>query len=129
MTEEWRSVVVLVFKNKDDVQSCCNYRGIKLINHTMKLWGRVVEAGMRGDQMLIEQQYGFMPGKSTTDATFAWRMLKREGQKELQFVCMDLKKACDRFPSEEVWYSMKLGIVPSIVLFHFHSVNVIHSYT
>ena len=37
MPEEWRSVLVPFFKNKGDVQSCSNYRGIKLISHTMKL--------------------------------------------------------------------------------------------
>ncbi|KAK3567506.1 hypothetical protein QTP86_019947, partial [Hemibagrus guttatus] len=45
MPEEWRrSVLVPIFKNKGDVQSCSNYRGIKLMSHTMKLWERVVEA-------------------------------------------------------------------------------------
>ncbi|KAK3541138.1 hypothetical protein QTP86_015722 [Hemibagrus guttatus] len=38
MPEEWRrSVLVPIFKNKGDVQSCSNYRGIKLMSHTMKL--------------------------------------------------------------------------------------------
>jgi hypothetical protein len=36
--EEWRrTILVLIFKNKGDVQSCTNYRGIKLMSHTMKL--------------------------------------------------------------------------------------------
>ena len=35
MPEEWRrSILVPIFKNKGDVQSCTNYRGIKLMNHT-----------------------------------------------------------------------------------------------
>ncbi|KAK3524360.1 hypothetical protein QTP70_028024, partial [Hemibagrus guttatus] len=47
MPEEWRrSVLVPIFKNKGDVQSCSNYRGIKLMSHTMKLWERVVEASV-----------------------------------------------------------------------------------
>ncbi|KAK3530169.1 hypothetical protein QTP86_017736, partial [Hemibagrus guttatus] len=34
MPEEWRrSVLVPIFKNKGDVQSCSNYRGIKLMSH------------------------------------------------------------------------------------------------
>ncbi|KAG2463798.1 RTJK polymerase, partial [Polypterus senegalus] len=46
--EEWRrSVLVLIFKNKGDVQNCSNYRGIKLISRSMKLWERVVEAMAR----------------------------------------------------------------------------------
>jgi hypothetical protein len=38
MSDEWRqSILVSIFKNKGDVQSCTNYRGIKLMSHTMKL--------------------------------------------------------------------------------------------
>ena len=48
MPEEWRdSVLIPIFKNKGDVQSCSNYRGIKLISHTMKLWERIVEKRLR----------------------------------------------------------------------------------
>ncbi|KAK3564418.1 hypothetical protein QTP86_018806 [Hemibagrus guttatus] len=69
MPEEWRrSVLVPIFKNKGDVQSCSNYRGIKLMSHTMKLWERVVEARLRKVVEICEQQYGFMPRKITTDA-------------------------------------------------------------
>jgi hypothetical protein len=36
--DEWRrSILVPIFKNKRDIQSCTNYRGIKLMSHTMKL--------------------------------------------------------------------------------------------
>ncbi|KAK3529130.1 hypothetical protein QTP70_016558 [Hemibagrus guttatus] len=71
MPEEWRrSVLVPIFKNKGDVQSCSNYRGIKLMSHTLKLWERVVEARLRKVVEICEQQYGFMPRKSTTDEIF-----------------------------------------------------------
>ncbi|KAK3568690.1 hypothetical protein QTP86_013449 [Hemibagrus guttatus] len=97
MPEEWRrSVLVPIFKNKGDVQSCSNYRGIKLMSHTMKLWERVVEARLRKVVEICEQQYGFMPRKSTTDAIFALRILMekyRDGQRELHCVFVDLEKA------------------------------------
>lgn len=48
MHEEWRdSVLVPIFKNKVDIQSCSNIRGIKLMSHTMKVWKSVVEARLR----------------------------------------------------------------------------------
>lgn len=57
--------------------------------------------------MISEQQYGFMSGKRTTDTMFALRRLKerrRQGQKELHCVFVDLEKAYDWVPREEVWY-------------------------
>ena len=38
MPNEWRkNTLVPIYKNKGDVQNCMNYRGIKLMSHTMKL--------------------------------------------------------------------------------------------
>ena len=55
---------------------------------------------------ISKQQYGFMPGKETTDAMFALGMLMekyREGQRELHCVFVDLEKLYDRVPREELY--------------------------
>ena len=44
MPDEWRrSVLVPLYKGKGDIKECGNYRGIKLMSHSKKLWERVIE--------------------------------------------------------------------------------------
>ena len=76
MPEEWRrSVLIPIYKN------CAYYRGIKLISQTIKIWERIIEAQLRDSVESSKQQYGFMPGKGTTDAIFALRMLMEKYRK------------------------------------------------
>lgn len=110
--EEWRdSILVPVFKNKGDIQDCSNYRGIKLTSHSLKLWERIIEKRLREKVSISEQQFGFMPGRSTTDAIFALRQVMekyREGQRDLHCVFLDLEKAYDRVPRTEVWNCLRI---------------------
>ena len=68
-------MLVPLYKGKGDIKECKNYRGVKLISHSMKLSERVIEARIRKDVTIGEQQFGFMPGRITTDAIFCLRML------------------------------------------------------
>ena len=118
--EEWkRNVLIPIYKNKGNTQCCGNYRGIKLMSLTMKLWERIIETKLRDRVEISKQQYGFMPGKEATDAMFALGMLMKnysEGQRELHCVFVNLEKAYDRVPREELWYCMrKSGIVKKYV--------------
>ena len=76
----------------------------------MKVYERIIEASLKDRVEISKQQYGFMPGKGTTDAMFALRMLMEkymEGQRELHCVFVDLEKAYDRVSREELWYCMR----------------------
>ena len=80
------------------------------MSHTMKVWERIIEARLRDGVEISKHQYRFMPGKGTTDAMFALGMLMekyREGQRELHCVFVDLEKAYDIVPREELSYSMR----------------------
>ena len=41
---EWRdSVIIPIYKEKGDIHDCGNYRWIKLMSHTMKIWERIID--------------------------------------------------------------------------------------
>ena len=76
------------------------------MSHTMKVWERIIEARLRDRVEISKQQYGFMPGKETTNAMLMEKY--REGQRELHCVFVDLEKAYNRILWEELWYCEKI---------------------
>ena len=59
------------------------------------------------NKRISDQQFGFMPGRSSTDAIFALRQLM-EKSREGHCVFIDLEKAYDRVLREELWNCLHL---------------------
>ena len=83
MPDEWKTnVIVPIFKGKGDVISCGSYRGVKLLEHAIKIVEKVLERRILTLISLNEMQFGFMPGKKTVDAIFIVRKMQVEYQKK-----------------------------------------------
>ena len=71
MPEEWmKSEIVPIYKQKGDPLECGNFRGIKLLEHGMKMFQKILERKIRKLITVNNMQFGFSPGKGTTDAVF-----------------------------------------------------------
>ena len=66
--EDWsRSWMVNVYKER----ACGSYRGMKLLEHAMKVPEREIEGRVRKIVKIDSMQFGFMAGRSMTDAIFS----------------------------------------------------------
>src|SRR5271155_4952879 len=101
---DWsKSWLVSIYKGKGDAMECGSYRGIKLLEHVMKAFERVIEARVRRSVVIDDMQFGFSPGQGTTDAIFIVRQLQEKYlavKGELWMAFVDLEKAFDRVPRE-----------------------------
>jgi len=111
MPQEWKnSIVVPIFKGKGDPMNCGSYRGVKLLEHAMKIVERVLEKRIRAMVKLDAMQFGFMPGKGTVDAFFILRRMQeeyREKDKYLYMCFVDVEKAFDRVPRNVVEWALR----------------------
>ena len=108
------SYLIPIYKGKGDPLLCSSHRGIKLLEHAMKVHERVIEKRIRAQIKLSEMQFGFMPGKGTTDAIFIIRQMQEkflQRGKPLYFAFIDLEKAFDRIPREVVRWALRTARV------------------
>jgi hypothetical protein len=99
-----------LYKGKGDALDCGSYRGIKLLEHVMKVFERVVEKRVKSRIKLHDMQFGFRTGKSTTEAMFIVRQVQEKfiaKKKDLWMAFVDLEKAFDRVPREVLWWALR----------------------
>ena len=65
---ELHSEFLNLYKSKGEALDRGNYRGLKLTDQVMKLLERVLDFNIRKMVNISELQFGFVPGRCTTDA-------------------------------------------------------------
>ena len=103
-------MLVPIFKGKGDVRSCSTYRGVKLLEHIMKIVKRVLERRIRELVNIDSIQFGFMHGRGTTDALFVIRRMQKEYRyetKKFHMCFVNIEKALDRVTSKMMEWAMR----------------------
>ena len=113
--DDWcLSYIINCYKGKGDALLRGNYRGLKLLDQVMKVMEHILATIIRTQVDIDAMQFGFMPGRGTTNAIFILRQVHEKylsKHKDLCFAFVDLEKAFDRVPRKVLWWALrKVGV-------------------
>ena len=91
MPSEWGdSFVLSIFKGKGEAIDRGNYRGLKLKEHVSKVVERIIEVIIRAVVNVDDMQFGFMPGRGTTNAIFILRQIQESTSERIVIFTLHL---------------------------------------
>ena len=109
--EDWKySSIINCYKERGDATDRGNYSGLKLLEHVMKILERVLESLIRSQVEINYMQFGFMPGRSTTDEIYILRQMQEKHliwKTKIYLAFVDLEKAFSRVPPSVFWWDMR----------------------
>ena len=118
MPHGWRtSTVVPIYEKKGSVMGCASYRGVKLLEHGMKVVERLLEKRLRRIVKVDQMQFCFMSGRSTVDDIFILRRMQESylvKNRKLFFYFVDSEKDFDRVPRKVIEWSLRKRLVQAV---------------
>ena len=103
--------MISVLKVKGDALECGSFRGIKLLDQVMKVFERVMERKTKNLVSLDDMQFGFRPGRGTTDAIFIVRQIQEKFLAPKKYPWMALIvwtwKIVRRSPRDVLWWALR----------------------
>ena len=116
MPDSWKySTTIALFKGKGDALACNKYRGLRFLEHGMKIMEKVLDSKLRRITNIGSSHFGFRPVKSTEDAVFIVRQLQEkylQKKRKLYHVFVDLEKAFDQIPRRAIEWALRRQLIP-----------------
>ena len=94
---------------------CGNYRGVRLLEHSMKMYGYVLERRLREILDIGSYQFGFRQGRSTIGVIYIVRQMQEkynQSKTKLFHIFIDLEKMFDRVPRKVIEWALRRKMVP-----------------
>ena len=95
------------------------YRGVELLEHTMKVVEKVLERRIRELVNIDSMQFGFMPGRGMTEKLFVVQRIQeeyRDKKKKLYLCFVDIEKAFDGVRQKVMEWPMRNKGLPEVIV-------------
>ena len=104
-----QNFIVCLCKGKGDALDRGNYRGFKLTEQVMKVLERTVDGLIRQVVSIDDSQFGFVPGRGTTESLSSGSCKKKylAANKRLYMAFVDFEKAFDQVSQKVIWWALR----------------------
>lgn len=114
---DWEVGQIVTIYKKGDKHECKNYRGITLLNTAYKIISTIIQKRLCevSENIIGQYQFGFMKGKSTTDAIHVIKQIiekAHEYKMELEILFIDFQQAFDSIDRTELMTALKELKIP-----------------
>ena len=112
---EWKdSSTIPIFKGKGDPLQCGKYRGLRLLEHSMKVWEKILDRRLKTFANVSSNQFGFLlkDQRLMQYSSFGKCSTSMSRRRRSSTVFVNLEKAFDRIPRRTLRWALRKQRVP-----------------